>query len=66
MPPQETKMEKKTVTMPEKQVEEMEKKVTSGEYPNFSDVVRSAVREFLERHPNAAASSSTGPESANA
>ncbi|MFA4850811.1 MAG: ribbon-helix-helix domain-containing protein [Methanoregula sp.] len=46
-------MEKCCISLPEKQVSEVEKKVSSGEYPNFSEVVRSALREFIERHPNA-------------
>jgi Arc/MetJ-type ribon-helix-helix transcriptional regulator len=52
MPVQDQKMERRTITVPERQIEEMEKKVSSGEYPNFSEVVRSAMREFIQHHPN--------------
>jgi Arc/MetJ-type ribon-helix-helix transcriptional regulator len=52
MPPQDTKMTKRTISLPERQITEMEKKVKIGEYPNFSEVSRAAFREFLERHPN--------------
>lgn len=51
MPPQESKMEKCTISLPEKQLEMVDGFVESGEYPNRSDVVRTAIREFVERHP---------------
>jgi len=52
MPLQESKMEKRCITLPERQLQELGKKVSSGEYPSLSEVTRAAFREFLERHPN--------------
>lgn len=67
MPVQDQKMERRTISVPEKQIDEMEKKVLNGEFPNFSEVSRAAFREFLERHPNAALTSPpTVQESAHA
>lgn len=67
MPVQDQKMERRTISVPEKQIGEMEKKVQNGEFPNFSEVSRAAFREFLERHPNTAITSPpTSQESAHA
>lgn len=60
MPPQESKMEKCTISLPEKQLEAVDGFVESGEYPNRSEVFRSAMREFVERHQ---AGISPAPES---
>ena len=52
MPVQEQKMEHTSISLPERQLQELGKKVSSGEYPSLSEVTRAAFREFLERHPN--------------
>jgi Arc/MetJ-type ribon-helix-helix transcriptional regulator len=46
MPPQDQKMQKVTISLPEKQLEKVDKFVETGEYPSRSDVVRAAIREF--------------------
>lgn len=53
MPAQEQKMERTSVSIPEKQLEKIDGLVSSGEYPNRSDVIRAAIREFIIRHPGA-------------
>jgi Arc/MetJ-type ribon-helix-helix transcriptional regulator len=58
MPLQEKKMEKCTISLPKEQLEVIDKRVESGEYPNRSEVIRTSMREFNERHqtPQAAIS----------
>jgi len=40
-------MERVTLRIPKQQIEEVERKVETGEYPNRSEAIRSAVREML-------------------
>jgi antitoxin ParD1/3/4 len=42
-----TKMERVTLRIPKQQIEEVERMVDTGEYPNRSEAIRSAVREML-------------------
>lgn len=40
-------MERVTLRIPKQQIEEVEQMVETGEYPNRSEAIRSAVREML-------------------
>jgi antitoxin ParD1/3/4 len=40
-------MERVTLRIPKQQVEQVERMVESGEYPNRSEAIRAAVREML-------------------
>jgi antitoxin ParD1/3/4 len=60
MPVQEQKMERTSISIPEKQLEKIDGMVSSGEFPNRSEVVRAAMREFIERHPGAQSAEATG------
>ena len=40
-------MERVTLRIPKEQIEEVEQMVETGEYPNRSEAIRSAVREML-------------------
>ncbi|WP_336000280.1 ribbon-helix-helix domain-containing protein [Halorientalis halophila] len=40
-------MERVTLRIPKQQIEEVERMVDSGEYPNRSEAIRSAVRDML-------------------
>jgi Arc/MetJ-type ribon-helix-helix transcriptional regulator len=40
-------MERVTLRIPKQQIEEVERMVDTGEYPNRSEAIRSAVREML-------------------
>jgi Arc/MetJ-type ribon-helix-helix transcriptional regulator len=40
-------MERVTLRIPKQQIEEVERMVETGEYPNRSEAIRSAVREML-------------------
>jgi len=40
-------MERVTLRIPEQQIEEVERLVDSGEFPNRSEAIRSAVREMI-------------------
>jgi antitoxin ParD1/3/4 len=40
-------MERVTLRIPKEQIEEVEQMVDTGEYPNRSEAIRSAVREML-------------------
>ncbi len=48
-------MERVTLRIPKQQIEEVEHMVETGEYPNRSEAIRSAVREMLAEYD-------TGPE----
>ena len=48
-------MERVTLRIPKQQIEEVEQIVETGEFPNRSEAIRSAVREML-------AEQETGPE----
>ncbi|PSP87850.1 ribbon-helix-helix protein, CopG family [Halobacteriales archaeon QS_4_69_34] len=47
-------MERVTLRIPKQQIEEVERMVECGEYPNRSEAIRAAVREMIaeegERH----------------
>jgi Arc/MetJ-type ribon-helix-helix transcriptional regulator len=43
-------MERVTLRIPKQQIEEVERMVETGEYPNRSEAIRSAVREMLNEH----------------
>jgi Arc/MetJ-type ribon-helix-helix transcriptional regulator len=43
-------MERVTLRIPKQQIEEVERMVETGEYPNRSEAIRSAVREMLDEH----------------
>ena len=43
-------MERVTLRIPKQQIEEVERMVETGEYPNRSEAIRSAVREMLADH----------------
>jgi transcriptional regulator, CopG family len=43
-------MERVTLRIPKQQVEQVERMVETGEYPNRSEAIRSAVREMLDDH----------------
>ncbi|WP_255168472.1 ribbon-helix-helix domain-containing protein [Natrononativus amylolyticus] len=40
-------MERVTLRIPKQQIEEVEQLVETGEYPNRSEAIRSAVREMI-------------------
>ncbi|SFF88736.1 transcriptional regulator, CopG family [Halopelagius inordinatus] len=40
-------MERVTLRIPKQQIEEVERMVETGEFPNRSEAIRSAVREML-------------------
>ncbi|WP_254839150.1 ribbon-helix-helix domain-containing protein [Natronomonas marina] len=40
-------MERVTLRIPKQQIEEVERMVDTGEFPNRSEAIRSAVREML-------------------
>jgi len=41
-------MERVTLRIPKQQIEEVEQLVDTGEYPNRSEAIRSAVREMIK------------------
>jgi len=41
-------MERVTLRIPKQQIEEVERMVDTGEYPNRSEAIRSAVRDMLK------------------
>lgn len=43
-------MERVTLRIPKKQIEEVEQMVETGEFPNRSEAIRSAVRDMLNEH----------------
>jgi len=43
-------MERVTLRIPKQQIEEVEQMVETGEFPNRSEAIRSAVREMLNEH----------------
>ena len=45
-------MERVTLRIPKEQIEEVEQMVETGEYPNRSEAIRSAVREMLAEQDN--------------
>lgn len=54
-------MERVTLRIPKQQVEEVEQMVESGEFPNRSEAIRSAVREMVnEQRKESETSKNTG------
>ena len=43
-------MERVTLRIPKQQIEEVERMVDTGEFPNRSEAIRSAVREMINEH----------------
>ena len=43
-------MERVTLRIPAQQIEEVEQMVETGEFPNRSEAIRSAVRDMLNEH----------------
>jgi antitoxin ParD1/3/4 len=43
-------MERVTLRIPKQQVEQVERMVETGEYPNRSEAIRDAVRDMLAEH----------------
>ncbi|MCH7661127.1 MAG: ribbon-helix-helix protein, CopG family [Euryarchaeota archaeon] len=41
-------MERVTLRIPEQQIEEVERMVETGQFPNRSEAIRAAVREMLD------------------
>jgi Arc/MetJ-type ribon-helix-helix transcriptional regulator len=46
-------MERVTLRIPKQQVEEVERMVDTGEFPNRSEAIRSAVREMINEQSDA-------------
>jgi antitoxin ParD1/3/4 len=44
-------MERVTLRIPKQQIEEVERMVDTGEFPNRSEAIRSAVREMINEQP---------------
>ena len=55
--PREITMERVTLRIPKQQIEEVEQMVETGEYPNRSEAIRSAVREMLSEQESSERSS---------
>ena len=51
-------MERVTLRIPKQQIEEVEQMVETGEYPNRSEAIRSAVRNMLNEHEGTSEGSS--------
>jgi antitoxin ParD1/3/4 len=49
-------MERVTLRIPKQQIEEVEQMVETGEYPNRSEAIRSAVRDMLSEQDDRAES----------
>jgi Arc/MetJ-type ribon-helix-helix transcriptional regulator len=43
-------MERVTLRIPKQQIEEVERMVETGEFPNRSEAIRAAVRDMLNEH----------------
>ncbi len=54
-------MERVTLRIPKQQIEEVERMVDTGEFPNRSEAIRSAVREMLNEHDGEAAGDRNRP-----
>lgn len=46
-------MERVTLRIPKQQIEEVEQMVETGEFPNRSEAIRSAVREMINEQSDA-------------
>lgn len=53
-------MERVTLRIPKQQVEEVEQMVESGEFPNRSEAIRSAVREMINEQRQESSTKNTG------
>ena len=51
-------MERVTLRIPKQQIEQVERMVETGEYPNRSEAIRSAVREMINEHEDSSEQSS--------
>jgi Arc/MetJ-type ribon-helix-helix transcriptional regulator len=51
-------MERVTLRIPKQQIEEVERMVETGEFPNRSEAIRSAVRDMLNEQDDSRESSS--------
>ena len=47
-------MERVTLRIPKQQIEEVERMVETGEFPNRSEAIRSAVRDMLNEQQDSA------------
>ncbi len=56
-------MERVTLRIPKQQIEEVEQMVETGEFPNRSEAIRSAVREMLNEQSETRESSGSGKRS---
>lgn len=45
-------MERVTLRIPKQQIEEVERMVDTGQFPNRSEAIRSAVREMINEQEN--------------
>ena len=52
-------MERVTLRIPKQQIEEVEQMVDSGEFPNRSEAIRSAVREMINEQSESSQESSS-------
>ncbi|SIR57948.1 ribbon-helix-helix domain-containing protein [Natronorubrum thiooxidans] len=52
-------MERVTLRIPKQQIEEVEQLVDSGEFPNRSEAIRSAVREMVNEQQDGASDQSS-------
>ncbi len=53
LPGEYTTMERVTLRIPKQQIEEVEQMVETGQFPNRSEAIRSAVREMLSEQSEA-------------
>ena len=53
-------MERVTLRIPKQQIEEVERMVETGEFPNRSEAIRSAVREMLNEQGETREAESAG------
>ncbi|MFB6131487.1 MAG: ribbon-helix-helix domain-containing protein [Salinigranum sp.] len=56
-------MERVTLRIPKQQIEEVERMVETGEFPNRSEAIRSAVREMINHQQQADSRESTAKRS---
>ncbi|MFC7044758.1 ribbon-helix-helix domain-containing protein [Halobacteriaceae archaeon GCM10025711] len=53
-------MERVTLRIPQQQIEEVEKMVDGGKFPNRSEAIRSAVREMVNKNNHEGSSQGQG------
>jgi Arc/MetJ-type ribon-helix-helix transcriptional regulator len=54
-------MERVTLRIPKQQIEEVEQMVETGEFPNRSEAIRSAVREMINEQAERSGESNNRP-----